>query len=135
MLVFTSDAEILLLKRTDPFEFWQSVTGSLLNDEDHASAARRELFEETGMTREGEMSFTGVSRQFKIDQRWRDRFPPGIVENVEYEYHFRLPEKTNVNLSDNEHSGLEWVTLDVAIDRVWSWTNRSALESLKVVYE
>lgn len=109
------------------------MTGSLLPDECHAAAARRELLEETGMTGEGELSFTGVSRQFSIDRRWRDRFQVGVVENVEYEYHFRLAAKIEVILSGAEHSELEWVDADVAIDRVWSWTNRLAIESLKVV--
>ena len=42
----------LLLKRIEPADFWQSVTGSLHPDEAPVAAARRELVEETGLNPE-----------------------------------------------------------------------------------
>ena len=132
VVVFTDDADILLLKRSQPFEFWQSVTGSLLEGEAHVEAAKRELSEETGII-DGVLSFTGVSRQFTIDPRWRNRFAPGTVENVEYEYYYRLSTRSAIQLADDEHSSFEWLQIDGAIDRVWSWTNRQALEHLRLV--
>ncbi|SVD12149.1 uncharacterized protein METZ01_LOCUS365003, partial [marine metagenome] len=42
-----------MLKRINPFSFWQSVTGSLDAGERHADAAKRELVEETGLTDQG----------------------------------------------------------------------------------
>ena len=115
-----------------PFEIWQSVTGSLHKSESHASAACRELREETGLTDEGKLEFTGISRQFTIDPRWRKRFAPGVVENVEYEYRYRLPGRAAIKLSASEHSKLEWLPMSEAATRVWSWTNREAIESLEV---
>ena len=47
VVVFTDAGEVLLLRRAKPFDFWQSITGSLHADESHAQAARRELLEET----------------------------------------------------------------------------------------
>ena len=132
MVVYTSACDVLLLKRSQPFEFWQSVTGSLRSGESHAAAAARELKEETGLTGEGDLAYTGVSRQFAIDPRWRHRFPPGTVENVEYEYRYCLAESTAVQLSDNEHSDSQWLPIDDAIECVWSWTNEAALKSLQV---
>ena len=49
VLVCTRAGEILLLERSRPRGFWQSVTGSLEWGETAADAAARELFEETGM--------------------------------------------------------------------------------------
>ena len=133
VVIFTVGGDVLLLKRSQPFEFWQSVTGSLRSDESHAAAARRELREETGLTDEGTLIYTGISRQFAIDPRWRDRFAPGTVENVEYEYQYRLADRLSVSLSDDEHSECEWLPVDEAADRVWSWTNKEALRQLMVI--
>lgn len=118
------------MRRSRPFDFWQSITGSLGHDEGHADAAARELFEETGLTNEGVLEFSGVSRQFVIDPRWRDRFAPGVVENIEFEWRYRLPGQAPIRLCDTEHSEYRWMSLADSIDKVWSWTNRDALKSL-----
>ena len=131
IVVYTDDARVLLLRRGKPFDFWQSVTGSLKDDENHATAARRELFEETGLRNEGELEFTGISRQFAIDSRWRNRFAPGVVENVEFEYHYRVAEAMDIRVDDTEHTEYRWLPLEEAIDTVWSWTNRDALWNLQ----
>ncbi len=86
VLVYTPQAEVLLLERRRPFAFWQSVTGSLEHGETHAAAAPRELAEETGLGGEGQLSFSGRQRVFEIDPRWRHRYPPGVTHNTEYEY-------------------------------------------------
>ena len=128
--VFAADGQALLLRRSQPFEFWQSVTGSLGDGESPDAAAVRELFEETGLTDEGQMHYAGVSRQFAIDARFRHRFGPGVVENIEYEYHYRLAQPVDIRISDDEHSDYRWLPLAEAIDTVWSWTNRDALRNL-----
>jgi dATP pyrophosphohydrolase len=131
VVVFTADGSILLLRRSRPFDFWQSVTGSLQRDETHADAALRELAEETGLTCEGELTFSGTSRAFTIDERWRDRYAPGITENIEFEWHYRLPAKTEITMNASEHSEYRWLSLDLAIEAVWSWSNREALVKLR----
>ena len=130
LVVVHSDDRVLLLRRKAPFEFWQSITGSLQLGESHADAARRELAEETGLTNEGELRYAGISRQFAIDPRWRAGFGPGTVENVEFEWRYRLPSPTKVQLNNSEHSEFAWLPIAEAIDRVWSWTNRDALMGL-----
>lgn len=132
VVVYTDSGDVLLLKRAQPFEFWQSVTGSLLPVETHAAAAGRELAEETGLRDEGAMTYTGISRQFVIDPRWRNRFGPGVVENVEYEYRYRTADRVTIQMSSQEHSYNVWLPVSEAIDRVWSWTNKAALQQLQV---
>ena len=127
VIVFTDDGEALLLRRVHPFDFWQSITGSLQADETHAQAARRELFEETGLCDEGVLQYSGVSRQFVIDSRWHDKFEPGAIENVEFEWHYQLPAAVAIGISHDEHSEYCWLPVATAAERVWSWTNRDAL--------
>ena len=131
VVVYTDDAQVLLLRRRQPFDFWQSVTGSLNEGESHAEAASRELKEETGFTDDGELSYSDVSRHFEIDPRWRDRFEPGVVENEEFEWRYRLPETRDTELNRDEHSEYQWLHVNEAVDAVWSWTNRDALKRLK----
>jgi len=130
VVVYTADGDALLLRRQSPFDFWQSVTGSLEPGESPADAARRELAEETGLCDDGGLTATGVSRRFTIDPRWRDRYPQGITENLEHEFHFRLPARCGVRIDPDEHSAYRWVPLADASAMVWSGTNREALLSL-----
>ena len=131
VVVYTDNADILLLKRSQPFAFWQSVTGSLEAGESPADAAHRELLEETGLTEEGQLVDTGTKRTFTIDPRWRDRYAADITENTEHEWHYRLPAVVDIDIDNDEHSDYRWFEIDAAIDAVWSWTNKEALESLK----
>ncbi len=132
VLVYSLDGHVLLLKRRAPFEFWQSVTGSLGLDESHAAAAARELGEETGFSEPSRFRYSGVARQFTIDPRWRDRYPAGVAENVEYEWHYVVDSPCDVRLAEDEHSAYRWLPVEDAIDTVWSWTNRDALSTLSM---
>jgi len=132
VVIYSADGQALLLRRVQPFDFWQSVTGSLQHDEDHAAAARRELFEETGLREEGELVYSGMSRQYVIDPRWRHKFEPDAVENVEFEWHFRVPAPVPVKICAREHSEFRWLPIAEAAALVWSWTNRDALSGLRL---
>lgn len=130
IVVYTDDGFALLLKRVNPIEMWQSVTGSLEHGETPGDAAPRELFEETGFRAEGSLECTGVVRTFEIDPRWQHRFAPGVTVNTEHEWRYRLPSRESIVVSANEHSEYRWLPIDAAADKVWSWTNREALQNL-----
>ena len=107
------------------------MTGSLDPGETPTKAAHRELAEETGLGAEGFLIDTNCSRTFTIDPRWRDRYAPGITENAEHEWRYRLSSAIDIKVDDNEHSEFRWMPINQAIDTVWSWTNKDALSVLK----
>ena len=87
--------------------------------------------EETGLTSEGDLIDRVRSRSFEIDPRWRDRYAPNISINVEHEFHYRMSGAAAIKLDNSEHSGYQWVDLHTAIENVWSWTNKVALQELR----
>ncbi len=131
LVVHSGDRQVLLLKRIAPFAFWQSITGSLDPGESPREAAARELREETGIDAADQLVDTGRSRVFTIDPRWLDRYPEGVTRNVEYEWRLELPVAGPITIDPGEHSEFQWLSVDDAIDKVWSWTNREALEVLR----
>lgn len=129
--MYTDNADILLLKRRQPLQFWQSVTGSLEPGELPIDAARREIAEETGLLDEGRLTDAGITREFTIDPRWRDRYADGVIENTEHEWHYVLSSAVDINICDIEHSAFRWFPIEEAITSVWSWTNKEALQNLQ----
>lgn len=131
VIVYSACGKALVMNRRKPFPFWQSVTGSLKEGETPAQAAMRELGEETGLRPEqGALEETRISRVFVIDPRWRHRYAPGVVENVEYEWRFRIDAPREIALSAREHTEFAWLPAGEAAERVWSWTNQEALQDL-----
>lgn len=131
VVVYTRDGQALALQRNQPFDFWQSVTGSLSPDEDHASAAARELAEETGLAAEG-LVYSGNERIFEIDPRWRHRFGAGVTTNTEYEWRLEIDAPVDIRLNPAEHSRYEWLPTAEAYERFWSWTNKEAIRELQL---
>ena len=131
VVVYTDDGQVLLLQRRSPFEFWQSVTGSLDPGECPEEAARRELAEETGLVARDRLLDRKLSRTFVIDPRWRDRYAKGVTENTEHEWHYRLAGVVDITLDASEHKAFRWLPIDEAVETVWSWTNKEALSALR----
>lgn len=153
VVMYTSQVECLLLERVSPRGFWQSVTGTLRWREMPADAAVREVREETGLdctapesyatsAESGEecpdngrpvpvLAATGISRRFAIRPEWRDRYGPGVTENLEHLFYLELPKARTPALNSDEHAAYRWMGLEQAIDKVASWTDREALERLR----
>jgi dATP pyrophosphohydrolase len=132
IVVYTQALDCLLLERVTPEGFWQSVTGSLRWGETAAEAAVRELAEETGLPPEGLVD-AGIERRFPIAPAWRERFGPGVTENLEHWWYLELPDRRDIVLSPTEHRAYRWLDIDTAIALASSWTNREALERLRKV--
>jgi dATP pyrophosphohydrolase len=130
VIICTDDREVLLLRRVAPFSFWQSVTGTLEWGETAATAAAREVAEETGISMPGAIEDCKLNYRFQIDPRWRHKYAPDTDENLEHVFRLRLPGRVGIRLSAREHDKSEWVPLGEAIERVWSWSNQEALEAL-----
>ena len=129
VVIHTRALECLLLERVEPRELWQSVTGSLRWGETAQECAAREVYEETGLAASG-LRDAAVRHTFPIALAWRSRYAPGTEHNLEHLWYLELPSIAAVRLAPREHVAFEWLAIDAAIAKVWSWTNREALERL-----
>lgn len=128
VVVHTKDAEILLLLRRDDPHFWQSVTGSMRENElSPLETALRELEEETGLTaNDGMMRDCHYQEWFDIYPKWRHRYAPSTTRNLEHVFCFEVAKPRSVVLS-LEHLNYEWVPKLLAVKKVISETNRNAI--------
>ena len=129
VLVYTELGHVLMLERSQPEGFWQSVTGSLEWDELPEQAAIRELYEETGL-KDQLLINCQLEHSFPILPEWRHRYHPDVQENREYVYSLRLSAPCKIRLNPNEHNKYEWLDYRTAIQRCSSWTNRQAIERI-----
>ncbi len=130
VVVHTSQGEVLQLRRREPADFWQSVTGSLNPGESPLAAARRELREETGLAADAGLADTGVINRYPIHPAWRHRYSPEVRENLEHVFTLALPERMAVHISHSEHVGYVWLPYVEAAARAGSATDRAAILGL-----
>ena len=130
VVVHTTDEKTLLLKRNQPGNFWQSVTGSMeWSGESRVQTAVRELREETGIEAEiSELRDWNRTFQYPIPAVFRHRYSDTVRFNREHVFSIRLPEIKRVKLQPAEHSEFCWVDIRAAQNIIWSWSNREALE-------
>jgi dATP pyrophosphohydrolase len=130
VVICTRGGEFLLLKRTRPAGFWQSVTGSLAPGESPRHAAAREVFEETGLRAGGALIDLRHSNLFPIIQAWRKRYAPNVCFNREYWFALMLETRRLIRLNPREHTQYRWLAAQPALVLATSRTNRDAIRGL-----
>ena len=127
VVVYTEAGEVLMLRRRQPDDFWQSVTGSLEGDETPEQAARRELFEETGLAVSTGLVDCKITNRFPILPAWRPRYAPDVSHNTEYVFRLALTERLTIRINPEEHSEYQWLDRVSAAALASSYTNREAI--------
>ena len=126
VVIHTRSGEVLLLRRRNPQDFWQSVTGSLQWGEHARAAAEREVAEECGWAGLP-IEDCRMSRRFVIQGAWRSRYHAEHSHNLEHWYSLRLHGRRPVNLNPAEHLEFKWLAWPEAAERASSSTNREAI--------
>ncbi len=133
VVIYTPELDVLLIKRADASDFWQSVTGSKDTlEESFRQTAVREVFEETGIDcGPGTALATHLidwqlENIYEIYPRWRHRYAPGVVRNTEHLFGLRVPTGTGVVLSPREHTAYQWLPYMKAAEACFSPSNAEA---------
>jgi dihydroneopterin triphosphate diphosphatase len=134
VVIHTPDLQVLLIERADKPGFWQSVTGSLDDEEEPlAQTCAREVFEETGLVvdpvahPERVLSDWRLINTYEIYPVWRHRYAPGVTHNTEHVFGLQLPQPLPVQLNPREHLVYVWLPMHEAADRCFSPSNAEAI--------
>ena len=132
VVVHTPDLQVLLMERADRPGFWQSVTGSKETEAESLDiTAVREVAEETGLdARLYPLRNWNKQNQFEIFSRWRGRYAPGVVHNMEHVFSLELPSALPVTLAPKEHLQYVWLPWREAVEKTFSWSNADAIREL-----
>lgn len=126
-----STLRCLMMQRKDDPNFWQSVTGSLENNELPVETAIREVFEETGIDIVGSnLSLVDAKHvvEFEIFPQFRHRYAPQVKINKEH--WFYLPLTTEVKPMLSEHLAYQWMSIQDAANLTLSPNNREAIKKI-----
>jgi dATP pyrophosphohydrolase len=133
VVIHTPALEVLLIKRADADNFWQSVTGSKDRlDESFMETARREVWEETGIDcgpvspLADQLHDWDLENIYEIYPRWRHRYAPGVMHNTEHLFGLQVPTGTAVRLSPREHTEYQWLPYRDAAAVCFSSSNAEA---------
>ena len=131
VVLHDKDGNILLIERTAPQGFWQSVTGSLEEGERIEETAWREVWEETGIClADGQLENWHDSTVYEIYHHWRHRYPKGVFENREHIFSAQIPRDTPIMLQPDEHVAYGWFSAEEAAEKVFSPSNKRAILEL-----
>ncbi len=131
VVIYTPKGDVLLIERADARGFWQSVTGSKdFEDESFATAAVREVMEETGidaLAAGNTLLDWQLENSYQIYPQWRHRYAPGVVRNTERVFGLCVPQPLPVVLSPQEHVAQLWLPWREAAERCFSPSNAEAV--------
>jgi dATP pyrophosphohydrolase len=134
VVIHTPALEVLLIRRADAEDYWQSVTGSKDQPaESFRATAIREVAEETGIEcgdgtplADGLLDW-GLENIYEIYPRWLHRYAPGITHNTEHLFSLQVPAGTPVTLSPREHTAFQWLPHHAAAEACFSPSNAEAI--------
>lgn len=133
VVIYNPALEVLLIKRTDADDFWQSVTGSKDDlQETFEQTACREVFEETGIDCRSGSHLAGHLQDWQLENiyeiypRWRHRYAPGVMHNTEHLFGLQVPHGIPVRLSPREHTAFQWLPYQQAALQCFSPSNAEA---------
>ena len=130
VVIYTLQGDFLLMERTHPRGFWQSVTGSLEWGEQAKATAVRELYEETGLQAGSAITDLHQAETFAIIYPWKKRYAPNAFYNREHWFALPLSSRRSIRLQRNEHRQYRWLAAADAVRRASSWTNRKAIQQI-----
>ena len=133
VVIYTPALDVLLIKRADADDFWQSVTGSKdAPDEPYVHTAVREVLEETGLDCSPGTALAGglhdwcLENVYDIYPRWRHRYAPGVTRNTEHLFGLLVPAQLPIRLSPREHTACQWLPYLQAAQLCFSPSNAEA---------
>ncbi len=134
VVIYTPALDVLLIRRAEAADYWQSVTGSKDHvDEDWRHTAVREVLEETGIAcgpgtpLAAGLRDWGLENVYDIYPQWQQRYAPGVTRNTERLFGLRVPAGTPVALSPREHTAYQWLPWREAAERCFSPSNAEAI--------
>jgi dATP pyrophosphohydrolase len=137
VVIHTPGLEVLLIRRADATDFWQSVTGSKDEpQENYAQTAVREVLEETGINCAPGTELADALLDWRLENvyeiypRWRHRYAPGVTHNTEHVFGLQVPRDIAITLAPREHTRSEWLPWREAADRCFSPSNAEAVLQL-----
>lgn len=130
VVIHTAALDVLLIRRADAPEFWQSVTGSKdAPSESFLTTAVREVREETGIDAQAPgciLRDWHLENVYSIYPQWLHRYAPGVFENTEHIFSLEVPHGTPVRLNPREHVDWQWLPWREAADACYSPSNAEA---------
>jgi dATP pyrophosphohydrolase len=134
VVIYTPSLDVLLIKRADAADYWQSVTGSKDTlEEPYLQTAFREVHEETGIDcRPGTQLHAGLydwelENVYDIYPHWQWRYGPGVTRNTEHLFGLRVPSRVSICLNPHEHTACQWLPYREAAQKCSSPSNAEAV--------